>query len=340
MEMPAWNPNIIIKEQIIALPPAKDDLDHEISITKTPGIMQKLDEIAGGKGFSPSALSQYIRCPLLFYFRHIAGIKETEKLEETIEANTLGTVVHEVLQNLYQEQQLEGKVLEPENIAKMQGRVEALTRESFEKNYTGGDITSGKNLLLYRVALRFVQNFIAREKDFLEELQQQGSLLTYIKAEQEMKGTIQVVLNGETKTINIRGFADRIDSVNGVTRVIDYKTGRVEDKELKLKEWAEVISDMEKGKSFQLLMYALLHRQSYGNSEVVPGIISLRNLSKGLFTLLYPGGKDAISAEAVDAFENELKSLLQEIFNPDIPFTRTPEEKNCINCDFRVVCNR
>ena len=340
MEMPAWNPNIRIIDQIIALPPAKDEMDHEISIAKTPDIIQKLSEIAGGKGFSPSALSHYIRCSLFFYFRHIAGIKETEKLEETIEANTLGTVVHEVLQNLYQEQQLEGKVLKPEHIEKMYGRVEALTQKSFEENFEGGDITSGKNLLLYKVAMRFVRNFLNREKEFLEELQNSGKNITYIKAEDEMHAILPVEIGGEAMQIKFRGFADRIDSIDGTTRVIDYKTGKVDDKELKFTLWPEVIEKSNLGKSFQLLMYAMLYRQNYGDATVIPGIISLRLLSKGLFGLSYPGGKDIISTEAIDAFENELRNLMQEIFNPDIPFTRTPEEENCKNCDFRVVCNR
>jgi ATP-dependent helicase/nuclease subunit B len=340
MEMPAWNPNIHITDQIIALPPAKDEMDHEIIIPKTPEILQKLQKISDEKGLSPSTLSHYIRCPLFFYFRHIAGIKESEKLEETIEANTLGTVVHEVLQKLYQEQQLEGEVLKTKHIDKMYGRVEALTQKSFEENYTGGDITSGKNLLLYKVAIRFVRNFLYREKELLTELQNKGKYITFIKAEDEMHGTLPVEIGGEIRQIKFRGFADRIDSIDGITRVIDYKTGKVEDKELKFGNWPQVIEESSQGKSFQLLMYAMLYRLNYGDSEVVPGIISLRNLSKGLLGLNYPEGKEIVTSEAIDAFENELKNLMQEIFNPDIPFTRTPDEKNCINCDFRVVCNR
>jgi CRISPR/Cas system-associated exonuclease Cas4 (RecB family) len=340
MEIPAWNPNISITDQIIALPPAKDEIDHEIIIPKTPEILNKLVKISEEKGFSPSTLSHYIRCPLFFYFRHIAGIKESEKLEETIEANTLGTVVHEVLQNLYQERDLEGKVLNIGHIDKMYGRVEALTQKSFEENYTGGDITSGKNLLLYKVALRFVRNFLDREKEHLNELQKSGKNITYIKAEDEMHCTLPVEIGGEEIQIKFRGFADRIDSIDGTIRVIDYKTGKVEDKELKFNNWPEVIEKSNQGKSFQLLMYAMLYRQNYGDTAVIPGIISLRHLSKGLFGLSYPGGKDIVSSEAVDAFENELKSLIQEIFNPAIPFTRTPDEDNCKNCDFRVVCNR
>ena len=340
MEMPAWNPNIRITDQIIALPPAKDEMDHEIIIPKTPEILNKLMNISDKKGFSPSALSHYIRCPLFFYFRHIAGIKETEKLEETIEANTLGTVVHEVLQKLYQEQQLEGKVLNTEHIDKMYGKVEALTQKSFEENYAGGDITSGKNLLLYKVAMRFVRNFLDREKEYLDELHKSGKYLTYIKAEDEMHGTLPVEIGGKETQVKFRGFADRIDSIDGTTRVIDYKTGKVEDKELKFNNWPDVIEKSSQGKSFQLLMYAMLYRQNYGDTAVIPGIISLRHLSKGLFGLSYPGGKDTISNEAIDAFENELRNLIQEIFNPDIPFARTPDEDNCKNCDFRVVCNR
>ncbi len=53
------------------------------------------------KGFSPSALSRYIRCPLQFYFEKIAGLEEADEVEETLEARTLGTIIHGVLEDLY-----------------------------------------------------------------------------------------------------------------------------------------------------------------------------------------------------------------------------------------------
>jgi hypothetical protein len=46
------------------------------------------------KGFSPSALTSYIRNPIQFYFRKFY-ISEVEEVEENIALNTFGTIIHE-----------------------------------------------------------------------------------------------------------------------------------------------------------------------------------------------------------------------------------------------------
>ena len=39
-------------------------------------------------------------------------------------------------------------------------------------------------------------------------------------------------------------------------------------------------------------------------------------------------------------FRERLHILLQEIFNPAIPFDQTEDEKRCAYCDFRGLCHR
>ena len=53
------------------------------------------------KGFSPSALTSYIRNPIDFYFQKILRISEVEEVEENIALNTLGTIIHGTLEALY-----------------------------------------------------------------------------------------------------------------------------------------------------------------------------------------------------------------------------------------------
>jgi ATP-dependent helicase/DNAse subunit B len=56
--------------------------------------MARLKEITT-VGFSPSALTSYIRNPIQFYFQKILRIREVEEVEENIALNTLGTIIHE-----------------------------------------------------------------------------------------------------------------------------------------------------------------------------------------------------------------------------------------------------
>lgn len=343
MELPGYNPAIQIKDQIISLPSASDQKNNDIIIRKTPDILKILDEI-NTKGFSPSTLNHYIKCSLFFYFRHIAGISETDTLEETIESNTLGSVVHEVLQDLYEEHFGAEKILDTTRLDQMRKKTQILTRQKFEKLYPGGDITTGKNLLMYKVAVRYVENFVEFEKKFVEEQMKQNNLITYLNAEEELIAHINISDGERNKKVKIKGIADRIDLFKGSTRIIDYKTGKVDpSNELKLQDWEHLTSEMKLGKTFQLLMYAYLFRQSkQSKAPILPGIFSLRSIGKGLLTptIMVNKQKKDIDEETLKIFEKELKALFSKIFDKETPFTKTPNIENCQLCDFKITCNR
>ncbi len=339
MELPRWNPEIRIRERIIPIPASSENIETEISIPKTPDISEKLFQI-NQKGFSPTTLQHYIKCSLFFYFRHIAGIEEAVAPEETIQANTLGTVVHRVLEQLYDEAGLKGKNITPEHIEKMFMKVAPLTRKSFEEVYEGGDIDTGKNLLLTRVAIRYVSNFLTLEKEFLEKLKKENINLRYITSEEPLLAELPLQINDNINTIKLRGFADRIDQLGETIRIIDYKTGAVKPDELKIEQWPDTILNPDFSKAFQLLMYALLYEKMKGNNKpVIPGIFSFRNLSAGLFTLTTPVENAVITGQSVEHFKNLLIQLLQEIFSEQ-PFVRTENTDSCLYCEFRKVCSR
>jgi ATP-dependent helicase/nuclease subunit B len=340
MEMPAWNPNITITEKIVPLPSASETADQEILIPKTDEIMHLLEAI-NEKGFSPTSLIHYINCSLLFYFRHIAGIKEVITPEETLQANTLGTVVHQVLEQLYDDEKLTGQVLHPRHIDNMLPRVEKVTAQQFEVVYAGGDVSSGKNLLLTKVAARHVKNFLHQEKAFLLELEKENRSLTYIRAEEQLTAMVNMQINNSDKQIKFRGFADRIDKLENTIRIIDYKTGKVGREELTFDQWEDIITNTKLGKSFQLLMYAMLYHRTHGSNYMIqPGIISFRHLTAGMLNLTAAGYSGTIEQEAIKWFEEQLQILMANIYDTGLPFTRTDDEKVCANCDFKVVCNR
>src|SRR5690606_3102162 len=89
-------------------------------IIKTEAVMQRIREIAE-KGFSPSALTSYIRNPLDFYFQKILRLNDFEEVEETVAANTLGTIVHDTLETFYKP--LEGSFLSIEKLSEMKDRI-------------------------------------------------------------------------------------------------------------------------------------------------------------------------------------------------------------------------
>ncbi|OQX81834.1 MAG: hypothetical protein B6D61_00180, partial [Bacteroidetes bacterium 4484_249] len=136
-EMAKYNPRIKINEKILSVPPVKEKINDKIEITKSPDILKRIENHAKN-GYSASALNTYRNCSLQYYFKYLAGLDETEDVEETIEANTLGTVVHDVLSKLYEP--FVGKNITAGDINLLKSKTELFIRKSFEENYKNGEI--------------------------------------------------------------------------------------------------------------------------------------------------------------------------------------------------------
>ena len=140
--------------------------------------------------------------------------------------------------------------------------------------------------------------------------------------------------NHHSRQIKLKGYLDRIEQLKDAEKVqiIDYKTGKVEARELAIDNW-ELLEDRSKDKLFQLLFYAYLYEKKYEPSKTPDlGIYSLRMLSQGLIKPSLP--------EKENRFEDYLMRLLNEIFNPNIEFKQTTDEKICSYCDFNKICNK
>src|SRR5690606_27897234 len=110
------------------------------------------------KGFSPSALTSYIRNPIQFYFQKIIRISEVEEVEENIALNTLGTIIHGTLESLYLP--LIGKFLTVDDIKNCIKQIDEEVLRQFKLVYKEGEIKKGRNLLAFEVAKRNVYNFL------------------------------------------------------------------------------------------------------------------------------------------------------------------------------------
>ncbi len=333
-ELPKVNPNIELKEMLVNIPVSTEKPTNEIKIIKTPHILEILTKRAE-YGFSPSTLNRYINCSLQFYFQAVQGLREEDEVEETIGADTLGNSIHRVLQLFYTP--FIGKKITTADIKEMKKKVETTTIEVFEEEYSKNEISYGKNLLTVKVALKFIHNFLNEEIKTITE-NEKDAKPTIIKAlEQKLETSIDI---GAYK-IKISGNADRIDAVGKQTRIVDYKTGKADNKELKLEDWTEIRTNNELAKSFQLLMYALMYQKMNPaiTENIVSGIITFRELSAGLKTVKVNGNED-LTTTVLNQFEIQLKQILTDIFNTELPFEQTTLVENCEYCAFKGICNR
>lgn len=298
-----------------------DTIYQPIEIVKTESILNRLKEIATIKGFSPSALTNYLRNPIQFYYQRILGVRENEEVEENVAVNTLGTIIHEVLEKMYQP--FEGKNIQIKtvDIENMIQNIEAYTLEKFIEVYKEGEIKKGKNLIAFEVAKRNIYNFLQQEKQNLEN----GDELFILSLEKEHAA--EITHPNLPYPIRIAGKVDRIELRNNTIRIIDYKTGKVEAKKLKIATFEGLTLDLANDKIIQLLCYALMFQRSEwkGKYNVEVGIISFKNMKAGFlpFTFGAPRSKDVetvITPEFLELFTEELVILIQEILNPDVSF--------------------
>ena len=304
--------SIVEKIASPTLLPIKTTLE---SITKTDALLHTIASYSI-KGYSPSSLCNYIRNPIDFYKQNLLGIKDSMEVEETIAANTFGTIVHDTLEELYTP--FLGSVLNKENLIIAKTKLEETVYRNFLKTYIDGNISSGKNYLSFHVIKKYISKLLD-----LEIQQAEHHEVKIIALEQ----TMSVTLNIEEidHPVILKGKLDRIDEVDGTIRIIDYKTGRVERKHVEILSWEDMVHDYKYSKAFQLLCYAFMYSKERANQPLVAGIISLKNLKDG--TLLFaqkeaPRGpkNHTITSQTLANFETVLHKLILEIHNQEQPF--------------------
>ncbi|MBE0636901.1 MAG: PD-(D/E)XK nuclease family protein [Bacteroidales bacterium] len=342
-ELPKYQAQHKIQEIILNLPVPNLSAPQEITIPKDDAIYQKLIEKAG-TGFSPSAINLYVNCSLQFYLKEIAKITEADEVEETLETATLGNIVHKALEILYQP--YVSQILTPDHISEMQKKADQAIAIAFADKYSGGDISFGWNKLKSEVIINFVRSFLAKEKEFLKKFAQTNKSITLLNLEKRFEASITLP-DDKNIQVKLKGFIDRVDRAGDIIRIVDYKTGLVESKELTFSSWEAFVDSAAKGKAFQVLMYAWLFQQEH--PELAPnytsGVISMRKLSEGLMNFYIKSDHRGESGELIGEnqlvqFELMLIEILNEIFNQEIPFSQTNDLNICKYCDFSKLCHR
>ena len=308
-----------IQHKIIT--PITPKITNELkSIKKTDDVLSALKLLAE-KGLSPSSLTNYIRSPLDFYYQKILGIKDFNDVEETVASNTLGTVVHNTLEDLYKP--LIGTYLTVEVLKALKPTIEKTITHHFKDVYKEGDITKGKNLIILEIAKRYVLNFLNLEIEDIKE----GNQIKILEIESD-DNKVKLDIPELDFPVYLTGKVDRVDEYNGVTRIIDYKTGKVEQSKVTIVNWEDLNTDYDKfSKPYQILTYAyMMNAKKPFLNLVEAGIISFKNLNNGFLKF---GVKESthsrsknelITQETLNNYFIELKKLILEIYNPEIDF--------------------
>ncbi|WP_430968161.1 PD-(D/E)XK nuclease family protein [Spongiimicrobium sp. 2-473A-2-J] len=304
--------------ELIASPEISPIVPSLETVIKDVDLMAQIQKLAG-RGFSPTSLSNYIRNPIDFYKQNILKIEDPLEVEEIVAANTFGTIIHNTLEDLYRP--LVGTTLTEAGLTNLKPGIEKLVRHHFTSSYTDGDIGRGKNLIAFRVAVRYVENFLDRE---IEEAKKHHIRILGLEESLEMQFTLPEI----DFAVFIRGKLDRVDEMNGVLRIIDYKTGKATSGQVEVVDWEKIITDYDQSKAFQLLCYAFLYANKHPVNSLEAGIISFKNLSAGLLRFATKAAKGSrsknttIDKDILQQFQDHLKKLILEICDPKVPFVQ------------------
>ena len=303
-----------------------------ISVDKDDTMLKKITKL------SPTSISTYLRCSLQYYWKYIMNIN-CDEVNEEIQMNVIGSIIHNTLDELYRnfgnEIVTESKFLEVRNQYLDKCYQNALRNN----NFRNGLPKTGFNSIIASVIDTMISRFLDNEHNIVKE-----NSLRILCTEKE--------LSFHLNNVELHGFADRIDLLNDKLRVIDYKTGSVNPYDVSISANAKQLQDMH-DKSIQLIMYKylfikMLNSNALGLDEaliahieeenIVPGIIALQKMSNGVFEL------KVNNADLANDFEAQcdimFEQLISDIFDKNNPFTQTDNIKVCGYCSFRNICKR
>ena len=285
-----------------------------VIISKSPLVVSRLQEIAV-TGYSPTTLTSYIRNPLDFYFQKVLKINEADQVEENIALKTLGTIIHGSLEALYTP--FIGVSLTESHLKQCFQNLNTEVLKQFNLVYKEGNIKKGKNLLAFEVAKRHIFNFLNYELQSIKN----GDAIKILFLEKNCERLI--IHQNLPFPVKIQGKVDRIEERNGVIRIVDYKTGKVESKNLVLKSWSGLTLDIKNEKIIQILAYAYMYNVDSNAKQLEAGIISFKNMKAGFLPFQFKtptGSSTNIDEEILNSFINELVILIAEILNTSIDF--------------------
>ena len=309
---------------------------------------------------SATSLQSYLACPAKFFYGTMEGLRPEAEVAESLDAGMIGNVYHSTMQALYLGDQamdpafrmdrlsvrrsIESGALVPlrsvsaayvDGWLRRKQDIKARIRSLIREELRSLDVT-GRNLVIEDVILRYVVKTLKRDRELMRE---HGT--DYF----DLLG-LELGSKWEFDGFTFFGYIDRMDSfADGTVRIVDYKTGRVEDKDVRIDDGnADEVTELLFGEdnrkrpkiALQLFLYDMFAQQM----ETTAG--------KRIFNCIYPavklfteGEKTAeMNGRFCGLVQERLHGLLAEMADPDLPIRRTGDRKTCEYCDFKVICGR
>jgi len=315
-----YHHRIPVEEKKAVFSLARQDEEEESSMErKSPDVIAKLMELK----YSATSLLTYLNCPLQFFYSNVCGFADPDEVTDEVDASSFGNIYHKTMELLHLP--FVGKTVDEAAVLSMIRRTGETVRSAFIRELGLGEI-SGRNVIVAELIERYVLKTLEMEK--------KDAPLRYLSSELSLECP---VVTPSGKRLVVKGKVDRYDCVDGIYRIVDYKTG----KQIHIKY--DAVGDLFSSEGeipstiFQLMFYRMLIQMASvegSDGDVLMEVIHTNELFKG--------GKHSLCMNPAEREEygDRLLSLLDEILNPEIPFTASVNPDHCRWCPFKILCGR
>ncbi len=164
------------------------------------------------ENISPSMLQAYLNCPLMFYYQRVLKLSP-QRIKDEVPLDELGNIVHQALFSYFNH--LCGESF-PKVITKNDVNADdflKVLKEHLHKSDFYKRLSKARRWLLWEGVFYRLTKYL--KENFPEKLEILG-------LEKELTKSEHISEVGE---VILRGIADRIDKREGITVIVDYKTG-------------------------------------------------------------------------------------------------------------------
>lgn len=343
----------VLRQQLEAAQSPQDSTP--IIIEKTPDVMERMKSVFDIRNnpkalISPSALNCYLDCPLKFYYKYVALLSAPDEVTADIDSAKFGSIFHYAAEHIYKDLTAHGKLISRENLEtllKDEVRLQTYVDNGFKELFFNLPPNeqpeyNGIQLINSAVIVKYIQQLLRNDLRYAP--------FTFVGSEQRIFENIEIYTPTGDIQSRIGGIIDRIDSKGESLRIVDYKTGGDADTPANVQSL--FIPDKKRSNYvFQTFLYASIVckklREKNDSRLVAPALLYIHRAASENYSPVIQMGEPRKPKEPVDNFaqyegdfRENLKTLLEDIFNPDISFTQTEIEDKCAYCDFKALCKK
>ena len=338
-----------------SLKPDFMDLNFEIKSNFAPGerlerreehskqLVSLFQDKNNGRTLSPSAINTWLCCRMKFFYRYINRLKEPDNISTDIDPAMLGNILHELMKNLYQD--YIGSILTVEKLGSMinsKNFLAEIINKAVNEKYKDGrnDPVSGNELIVRDVLMAYLIRILNTDRALAP--------FSILNLEDSFSFVLSIISDGVAAEIITGGKIDRIDAINGLRRIVDYKTGTVSEFVNSIGDL--FIDDRKKDADgwLQTLLYCEAYRTSHPGSLIRPSVYKIKKLNGPLSNdklKLKSISRNEIEIDNYETVREEflsgLKTLISTIFSESEPFIKTTDIRGkCSYCPYRILCMR